>query len=213
MTRGARAIVAFVLIAAAGASARGARSGVAPPQPDLDAVPLHLGVWSGRDAGPIDEESARELAADSYLNRTYDAPALASTAGLYIAYYAEQRPGVSIHSPLHCLPGTGWEPLEVGTIDFQSQGQSQSVRRMLVRKNRDRALVLYWYAIHGRMVAGEAASKLWLLHDSVRLHRSDAALVRVVVPVGRDAGAPGAAEWQALSFVRAVLPFLSTVGS
>ena len=84
---------------------------------------------------------------------------------------------------------------------------------MLVSKNLDRALVLYWYAVHGRMLAGEVASKLWLLHDSVFQQRSDAALVRVVVPVGRDATAVEIAEQQGVNFVRSLLPFLTHVWS
>ena len=132
---------------------------------------------------------------------------------LYVAYYGRQRPGVSIHSPLHCLPGTGWEPLDVGTIDVAlPDGASGRMRRMLVRKDRDRALVLYTYAIHGRMLASEIASKAWLLHDSVRLGRGDAALVRIVVPFA-PGGDAAAAEQRALVFARDVLPYLHQLWS
>ena len=121
---------------------------------------------------------------------------------------------MSIHSPLHCLPGTGWEPLEVSTLDVPGgSGDAPRVRRMVVSKNLDRALVLYWYAVHGRMLAGELTSKLWLLHDSLRLHRTDAALVRIVVPAGREASSLPVAEQQGLAFVRDLLPFLSHLWS
>jgi EpsI family protein len=148
----------------------------------------------------------RILAADSYLNRSYAEPSRAPL-NLYVAYYGEQRPGVSIHSPLHCLPGTGWEPLDVATVDVPlADGTSGQARRLIVRKNRDRAVVLYWYAIHGRMLANEVVSKAWLLHDSLWLRRSDAALVRIVVPLG---GAdPIAAERRGLTFARGLLPHL-----
>ena len=52
-------------------------------------------------------------------------------------------------------------------------------------------------------------SKAWLLHDSVRYRRSDAALVRIVVPVADRQGTTEAAEQRALAFARAVLPRLS----
>src|SRR5437667_250199 len=79
-----------------------------------------------------------------------------------------------------------------------ADGTSGQARRLIVRKNRDRAVVLYWYAIHGRMLANEVASKAWLLHDSLWFRRSDAALVRIVVPVG---GADAiAAEQRGLTF-------------
>ena len=214
MSPRARAFVAIVLILAAGALARAARASAQRPATDLGALPLTIGAWSGRDAGALDEESERILAADAYVNRSYVAPTGAAPVGLYIAYYAEQRPGVSIHSPLHCLPGTGWEPLDVSTIALPGGDDGGGrMRRMIVTKNLDRALVLYWYAVHGRMLSGEVASRLWLLHDSLRFHRTDAALVRIVVPVGRDAVSVDAAEQQGVAFVRDLLPFLSHLWS
>jgi EpsI family protein len=215
MTRRARALVAVLLILGAGALARAARSAAERPPADLAALPLAIGTWSGRDAAALDEESERILAADAYLNRSYVSAQTGAPVGLYIAYYAEQRPGVSIHSPLHCLPGTGWEPLAVSTIALPGAGEDGAarVRRMIVSKNLDRALVLYWYAVHGRMLSGEVASKLWLLHDSLRFQRTDAALVRIVVPVGRDAVSADAAEQQAVAFAGDLLPFLSHLWS
>jgi hypothetical protein len=53
-------------------------------------------------------------------------------------------------------------------------------------------------------------SKLWLLHDSIRLGRSDAALVRIVVPI---TGSVDAAERRGLAFTRDLLPYLSQLWS
>jgi len=215
MTTGSRALVATAMILAAGALARAARTSSHLPAANLDALPLTIANWTGRDAGALDEESLRILAADAYINRSYQTGDARAPVGLYIAYYSEQRPGVSIHSPLHCLPGTGWEPLDVSTIPVNGTGDraAPAIRRMTVTRNLDRAVVLYWYAVHGRILAGEVASKLWLLHDSVRLHRSDAALVRVVVPVGREPASLENAQQQGLGFVRDLLPYLQRVWS
>jgi len=206
-----RMLVAAVLIIAAGVLARAARTADRVPATNLEDVPMTIGDWSGRDAGALDDESLRIVAADAYLNRSYQTSGAHAPVGLYVAYYAVQRPGVSIHSPLNCLPGAGWEPLEVQTIPVPgiSGAAVPYVRRMLVSKNLDRALVLYWYAVHGRVLADEIASKMWLLHDSLWLHRSDAALVRVVVPVGQDAPSVDIGERQGLGFIRSLLPYLS----
>jgi len=209
----ARAVAAAALIVAAGALAQAARGTASPPQAHLTALPLRIGDWSGHDAAPLDEETERALAADAYLNRTYFTSAAAPEVGLYVAYYAQQRPGVSIHSPLHCLPGTGWEPLEIGTTDIAGAGGATPLRRMVVRKNRDRALVLYAYAVHGRLIASELTSKMWLVADSLRMHRSDAALVRIVVPIGRDEDSLQTADAQGIAFARRLLPLLSTMWS
>src|SRR5579871_6395310 len=196
-------IVVALLLATSGFTA--ARTAAVPTPASLDRVPRAIGMWRGADALPLDPDTQRQLAADAYVNREYQA-AGAAPVGLYVAYYARQRPNVSIHSPLHCLPGTGWEPLEVSTIDLGTPGHPTLLRRMVVRKNLDRAVVLYWYAIHGRIVADEFASRFCLLRDSLLTGRSDAALVRVSAPVESSVDA---AERDAASFARALLPHVS----
>ncbi|HKB11787.1 MAG TPA: EpsI family protein [Vicinamibacterales bacterium] len=215
MSTRARAFIALVLVLATAALARVAHTSTQPPDPKLDRLPQTIGAWTGREADALDEESARILGADAYLTRNYRASGTAAPVGLYVAYYSEQRPGVSIHSPLHCLPGNGWEPIEVSRLDIPAAAGADplQLRRMIVRKRLDRSVVLYWYSVHGRMLAGELTSKLWLLHDSVRLHRSDAALVRIVVPAGRDAASVDAAERQGIAFARDLLPLLANLWS
>jgi EpsI family protein len=206
MTR-TRGLLAALLLASTAALAGAPRRVV--HEADLEALPYMMPSWQGRDAARFDEETEKVLGADAYLNRTYINTG--GPVGLYIAYYAAQRPGVSVHSPLHCLPGTGWEPLDVRTLEFANgPDDTGRIRRLVVRKDRDRAVVLYWYAVHGRMIANEIVSKLWLLHDSIRYRRSDASLVRVVVPVTDSIDA---AERRGMGFVRDVLPFVAHVGS
>jgi EpsI family protein len=201
---GTRAWIAVAMIAAAGALAHASRS-QSSPRAQLASLPYEIATWNGLDAAPPDPETLRILAADAYVNRSYT-DASGTPVDLYIAYYGRQQPGVSIHSPLHCLPGTGWEPLDVATADVTlPDGAAGRVRRLIVRKNMERAVVLYWYAVHGRTLADETISKAWLLYDSIRYHRSDAALVRIVVPVHGDLDA---AEHQGLAFAHDVLPYL-----
>jgi EpsI family protein len=79
----------------------------------------------------------------------------------------------------------------------------------VIQKGLDRQVVLYWYQSHGRVVASEYWSKIYLVLDSIRLNRSDAALVRVIAPV--DEARPNAeidAERSAISFVQAMFPTL-----
>jgi EpsI family protein len=110
---------------------------------------------------------------------------------------------VSVHSPLHCLPGAGWEAEETSTLAVSASGINGRMKRLVVRKNLDRALVLYAYSVHGRLIASEVQSKLWLLKDRIHGGRGDAALVRIVVPV---TGTVAAAEERGLAFTRDVLP-------
>ena len=201
----ARLIIVVILLTATAAIARSGHRRDRAVDANLAALPYTIDEWRGAEAKPLDEETKDALGADAYLTRTYS-DGTGVPVSVYMAFYGAQRPGVSLHSPLHCLPGTGWEPLDVGTLDVAGS----PVRRLVVRKNRDRAVVLYWYAVHGRTVASEAISKLWLLHDSIRLGRSDAALVRIVIPI-RDS--VDAAEQRGVAFTRDLLPSLAHLWS
>jgi EpsI family protein len=196
-----RALAVILLLASSAAITRAA-VGVPPAAPKLASLPYVFEGWQGEEAPPIDNETLRILAADDLLNRTY-VGADGTQIGLYVAYYARQRPGMSVHSPLHCLPGTGWEALDVSTLNLPSSGVANgTMRRLVVRKGLQRALVLYWYSLHGRVIASEVMTKVTQLVDSVRLHRSDAAMVRIVVPIGTsiaDADAHGLAFAQDLA--------------
>jgi len=200
-----RLTVVVVLLASTAVLARASHRHDGAADPNLSALPYAVSDWKGSDDKPLDDETLRVLGADAYMNRIYVEGA-GAPVGLYIAYYSAPRPGVSVHSPLHCLPGTGWEPIDVGSVNVESN----QVRRLVVRKDQDRALVLYWYAVHGRLVSSEVMSKLWLLHDSLRYGRRDAALVRVVVPI---AGSVDDAERRGVAFTRDLLPYLSQLWS
>jgi EpsI family protein len=65
---------------------------------------------------------------------------------------------------------------------------------------------LYWYQSHSRVIASEYSAKFWLVADALRYNRSDTALVRISVPVGRDGG--DAATGLAARFAQAVFPEL-----
>ena len=43
--------------------------------------------------------------------------------------------------------------------------------------------MLYWYQAHGRIVASEYWGKFYLVYDALRLNRTDAALIRITVPI------------------------------
>jgi len=208
-----RAIVLFVvLLAGAGAVVRANRPETAPPRVSFERFPFELEGWKGQSLPPMDAQVLKILGVDDYMSRVYFSPERAS-AGLYVGYYQSQRQGDAIHSPQNCLPGAGWEPTSSGylAIPVAVGGESStiSVNRYLIQKGIDRQLVLYWYQSHGRVVASEYWSKFYLVRDAVALNRTDAALVRVIVPVVPNLdGAESRAEAQAVDFVKRIFPVL-----
>ena len=160
---------------------------IVPVQP-LDKVPTHFGNWTMIQQGVVEKETLDILKADDTLTRTYASQADGGAANLFVAYFRTQRTGQSPHSPKNCLPGAGWSQTVSGYIDVPIPATNETihVNRYIVAKGDEKSAVLYWYQTPHRVIANEYDAKFWLVADSVRYHRSDTALVRVVVPVRRD---------------------------
>jgi EpsI family protein len=183
-----------------------AQSLQALPSSTLAALPLSLGAWTGREDPPLEPGVADVLRADEYLMRTYrnrersDPP-----VGLYVAFYASQQTGATIHSPLNCLPGAGWDPIERGRTTLALPGGRAVVNRYIVQKGTDRQAVFYWFQSRGRVVASEYTSRLLLVRDAFTTGRGDGALVRLTVPI-RDRAAD--ADLAAARFAEQLQPAL-----
>lgn len=197
-------VVACVLFAAAGVLAAADRPDANVPRDVLPGFPLSIDDWRGMDAAPLDLDTMRVLGVDDYVLRTYVGPS--SAVGLYIGYYRSQRQGDTIHSPMNCLPGAGWVPVEAGRATLDVAGGAE-VNRYLIQKGDERQVALYWYQGRGRTVASEYWSKAFLVWDAARRNRTDGALVRVLAPVERGA-TPAQAEAVARDFATRLFPML-----
>lgn len=156
----------------------------------LKELPSQIGSW--RQVGPderYDTQTESVLRADDYLSRTYELPN-GMGASLYVGYYATQRTGATYHSPLNCLPGTGWEMTDPASLNIAPADGSSSfeANRYIIQNGDDRQLLIYWYQGRGRKLASEYWGKIYTVIDSIRLRRSDGAMVRVMVPVGKSEG-------------------------
>jgi EpsI family protein len=195
-------IIAACFIVALGLGARARQPELVPLREPLRNLPFELESWQGRDTQPFADDIVAVLGVDEYVSRWYASPEN-GIVSLYVGYYQSQREGDTIHSPMNCLPGAGWQPMETGTtsIDVPGRAAPIEVNRVVIQKGLDRQVALYWYQSHGRVVASEYRSKILMVYDAVRLNRSDAALIRVISPVG-PSESPGAATERAAGFVR-----------
>jgi EpsI family protein len=206
------ALVALVLVSVSW-FARQQPPDASPLARPLSALPRVVGGWSGRDV-PLDAETLRALGMDDYLHRVYvpEGAATGPPIDVYVAYYASQRQGDAIHSPLNCLPGTGWQPVTRERVRVATGASAGfSANRLVVQKGRERKGVLYWYEGRGRRIASEYMNKLLLIVDGIRENRTDAALVRFTTPVETTIEEAGArlAEFAAIvdpALVRALSP-------
>jgi EpsI family protein len=178
-----------------------------PLAQSLKQFPTNISGWQMVQEGIIDKDTLDVLKADDTMTRFYAKSGVGVPVGLYIAYFETQQTGQSPHSPKNCLPGAGWTPSEIGTIQVDVPDHPPvDVNKYIVSLGENKSVVLYWYQSHGRVVAEEYKAKFFLVADSVRYHRSDEALVRVVVPVSSSGSDQALAA--GVAFVKSIFPTL-----
>jgi len=120
----------------------------------------------------------------------------------YVGFFEAQQEGAMIHSPKHCMPGSGWVPLSSKIITLDTPVGKIRINRLILQKGEEKLLVYYWYQGRGRIIASEYKDRLYLLLDRLLKRRSDGALVRLMIPYGPHA------EEKLQEFTRALLPVL-----
>jgi EpsI family protein len=153
----------------------------------LNGFPEQLGEWQrSKPDQTIDEPTMKVLRASDYLLRDYRRSD-GATANFYVGYYASQREGASYHSPLNCLPGAGWTLSNPDLVVISlPDGGSFKANKYVIQNGEYKSLMIYWYQGRGRAIASEYWGKVYTVIDSVRLRRSDGAMVRVTVPLGNS---------------------------
>jgi len=203
-----RFLLAALLLAVAAAFLQahsGAERTVA--REELIHFPLQVEGWTGISI-PIEPEVREILGDGDFLTRIYQRSGNEPYVDLFLAYFPTQRTGTTVHSPQHCLPGAGWLPVEHSLIQLpRPEGPPLTVNRYVIANGLHRQVVLYWYQSHGRAIASEYWAKFYLVADSMRLNRSDCALVRIVTPLA-EGESVAAGQQRAVEFAEGMLPSL-----
>src|SRR5262245_45900771 len=193
--------------------ARSTETEAIPIRMSLSALPQQIGSWKAIEETPLDERVESILGVTDYVNRVYGGN---DWIGLYIGFYQSQRQGSTVHSPLNCMPGSGWNPVSRSYMTIPVSRESGApptdiqVNRIVIEKGLDRDLVLYWYQAHSRVIANEYWGKFYTVFDAMRINRTDAAMIRVITPIaGAVNHTESAAESAATDFVKSIFPLLS----
>jgi exosortase D (VPLPA-CTERM-specific) len=152
--------------------------------------PMQLSQWQGTTL-PLEKQYIDILRFDDYVLADYRVDQ-GQSVNFYAAYYRTQKKGQSAHSPQSCLPGGGWEITSLSTVDLPSlpaDVQPFHINRVLIQKNDQKQIVLYWFKQRDRVLTDEYLVKFYLFWDAISRGRTDGALVRIASLVG-----PGESE-------------------
>jgi exosortase D (VPLPA-CTERM-specific) len=202
-------VVAVVLLAGTLALAQGIefREKI-PPAKSFATFPTEVGGWTGkRDV--MESKFVQELDLSDYVIVDYQNGS--KGVNFYTAFYESQRKGESIHSPETCLPGSGWEFNNAGSVTLPLKarnGEPMRVNKALMEKGAFKQLSYFWFPQRDRVLTNAWELKLYNFWDALTRQRTDGALVRLITPVyaGEEVGQ---AEARLTAFTQAIVPVLN----
>jgi EpsI family protein len=179
-----------------------ATEAVIPPRVEFSEFPLQLGEWKCRQPEKIGARIVEILSVSDYLSCTFVREGSDAAIGVYVGYHASQvrkKGGLFaetvIHPPEHCLPGSGWDIIDSRIVSLDLPGlpgghgllaEGPEGKRFIIARGNARQLVHFWYQTQGRVIARHEDVILSRFWNRATRNRTDGALVRFTVNVGRE---------------------------
>lgn len=153
----------------------------------LSTIPQVIDGWQGSSRA-FDPMTLNNAGVDEYIMRLYNKQGN-EPIWVYIGFYRSQQVGHTIHSPRHCYPGSGWEPISKGKrmIRIYSAPYGRiEVNRYIVQNGPKKQLVYYWFHSRGRNITNEYLEKIYLVLDTIFKRRNDGSLIRISIGIQRS---------------------------
>ncbi len=159
-----------------------------PPHTPFATFPLRFGEWEGR-LGRFEPRVLNTLRLTDYWVADYARPQDKISVNFYMAYYASQRMGSTIHLPQNCIATSGWLIRSREAVEIPvAGGEAVKLSRMLISRaneTQERQLVYYWFDQRGRALTDQYIIKWYLLWDSITMGRTDGTMIRLTTPLGQ----------------------------
>lgn len=182
MIRPYRFYVVFLLLAAAAGFIHFHQEATIPTNRPLLEIPSHHLEWRMTSEIRFDPKTLEVLKPTDYVSRVYQGEN-GERVTFYVGYHSGGKESGPIHSPKHCLPGSGWSCL----LERQDTVQIWDVPLPLVRSvyqrgDQSKELFLYWFQVRGKSLTNEYALKISEILNSILYNRKDAAFIRISIP-------------------------------
>jgi EpsI family protein len=179
-----------------------------PLKASFNSFPCTISSWRMEAEFTFSSEVKSVLKASDLLSRRY-VDERGDQVELYIGYHNGGKESGEVHSPRHCLPGSGWQTESGDNVALAVGGGNLKAVKAIYQKGGSRLLLYYWYQVGRRSVSGEYALKVAEIANSALRGRHDAALIRISVPFKEDEGhATAVADRFLADFLPAINAFL-----
>lgn len=197
-----RFIIVYVLLAVTGLYINLHADITVPLNRSFSDFPRAVAEWRMVSQSELSEDILNVLKPTDYISRSY-ADNDGRQVHLYIGYHGGGKEGGEIHSPKHCLPGSGWYEASSRKVRLKIGNGAVKIVQALYQKGESKELFLYWFQVKNKTLADEYSLKISEIVNSVLYRRRDASFVRISVPVQ---GSPEQAMATGERFVRDFYP-------
>jgi len=180
-----RFIIVYVLFAMAVLVLTLHRDTNIPTNRPLAEFPRQVQAWQMSSRAEFSANVLGVLKPTDYLSSQYK-DSSGKTVNLYIGYHSGGKNSGPIHSPKHCLPGSGWYEASVRRGTLSIPGGTINLVRAIYQKGDSKELFLYWYQVRERSLSNDISLKLAEIVNSALYRRRDASFIRVSVPIDTD---------------------------
>ncbi len=173
-----RFYIVYLLLALTAAFVGFHRDVKVPMALPLEEIPHAVKGWVKVDEVYFSEAVLGQLRPTDYLYRVYKNGENQHVA-FYLGYHGGGPDSGPIHSPKHCLPGSGWSPLSQQKKSMRIGSEDIQFVEAVYQSGDSREVFLYWYQVRGETLTSEYMLKLSEIVNSILYRRRDSAFVRI----------------------------------
>ncbi len=210
MIKKSRFIVIYVLMALGMAYLVTHEDIAVPMNTPFSQFPTEFSDWEMVGQSHFSEGVLAQLRPADYLSRRYRS-SQGQMVDLYVGYHSGGKDSGPIHSPKHCLPGSGWHPVSSTNMAVETEAGPVHLVQAMYSFGEANEIFLYWFQVRDRSLTSEYILKLEEIRNSMFHRRRDSSFIRISVPYDTDkAGAEMIAKRFAREFYPVIKEFLPT---
>jgi exosortase D (VPLPA-CTERM-specific) len=156
-----------------------------PTKRPFSEFPQQVAGWKMIDQAQFSANVLSVLKPTDYISRLYQG-ADGARVNLYVGYHNGGKGTGGIHSPKHCLPGSGWLELSTKESVLATPSGSRNIVRAVYQKGGDKEMFLYWFQMMDSSITDEYSLKLAEIKNSLLHHRRDQTFIRISLPFQQD---------------------------
>jgi exosortase D (VPLPA-CTERM-specific) len=156
-----------------------------PTSKPLSEFPQQVAGWTMSGHNEFSANILKVLKPTDYLSRVYRR-ADGTKVELYVGYHNGGKGTGGIHSPKHCLPGSGWFEVSSEKIVLPTPSGNRDLVRAVYQKGGSKEMFLYWFQMMDRSITDEYALKLTEIKNSLLYQRRDQTFIRISLPFDQD---------------------------